>query len=143
MPSSTAASAAVSPSAMACRIAWACISKTGSDNRSRKAYRADRLGWMPWPSHRKASLSRTSRAHCAGRQAALQGLVQDDLEHEVRVVGEGSNPKVTRLQAGSIQSVDESVNDASGVIDVQRGCPIAATAGSPAGRAGRAKRLFW
>ena len=131
-------SAAVSPSAMACRIASACISKTGSDNRSRKSYRADRLGWIPWPSHRKASLSRTSRAHCAGERRPSSGLVQDDLEHEVGVVGQGPDSQVTRLQAGSIQSVDECVNDACGVIVGQRGVPLLPRLGAP--RRGRGSK---
>ncbi len=58
------------------------------------------------------------------RQVALVGLVQGDFEHEFWVMGQGSDSKVTRLQAGSIQSVDECVNDACGVIDVQRGSPL-------------------
>ena len=58
------------------------------------------------------------------RQTALKGLVQDDLEHEVRVVGEGPDPKVSCLQAGSIQTVDESINGAGGVIDGQLGIPL-------------------
>jgi len=43
---------------------------------------------------------------------------------EVWVVGEGSDPKVTRLQIGSIQSVNEGVDNAGGVVDLQRGVPL-------------------
>ena len=46
MPSCTALSAAVSPSASAARIACACSAKRGPLKRSRKAYSAERLGWM-------------------------------------------------------------------------------------------------
>ena len=73
------------------------------------------------------------------REAASAGLVQDHFEHEVWVVGEGPDPKVTCLQARPIQSVHESVDDAGAVIDVQRGVPSLPLRG--AGRRGRGSKV--
>ena len=99
-------SAAVSPSAMACRIARACMSKTGCDNRSRKAYRP--IGSAESPD--RAIARHRCLAHrvpIPRRQTALRGLVQDHLQHEIRVVGQDPSPDHC-LQAGSIQTVDEA-----------------------------------
>src|SRR5271157_170483 len=73
------------------------------------------------------------------REAASAGLVQDHFEHEVWVVGEGPDPKVTRLQTGSIQSVNEGVDDAGAVVDLQRGVPLLPPRG--ARRRGRGSKV--
>ena len=75
------------------------------------------------------------------REVALMGLVQDDLEHEVWGVSQSSDSQITRLQAGSIQTVDECVNDACGVIVGQCGFPLLPRQGTPR-RGRRSKAAF-